>query len=247
MLGRLSKCRIFSLSRASWIQWRSPSLGVSGREASWDQVWVACCVRLSIICPPIPPSVPLVFVPTPVLLSLPLSLPPYPVSVFTSLSAPISILASLPSTPLRPSVATSLPSSLSLPLPFSHLCLPASFCLSTLFLSLSLSLRPASLLSSFSLSLPHSLLSYLTRQTDQWHFTRSLYFSLVCFWFFFCLDNCPYFNSFFRDMMRQMVKQMRAGREWRAAKIVPRRLFFLVEYLEHEVNNNLACLTSKQE
>lgn len=36
-------------------------------------------------------------------------------------------------------------------------------------------------------------------------------------WFFFCLDNCPYFISFFRDMMRQMVKHMRAGREWKAA------------------------------
>ena len=46
----------FFLSRASWIQWRSPSLGVSGREASWDQVWVVCCVFQSFVRPSFPPS-----------------------------------------------------------------------------------------------------------------------------------------------------------------------------------------------
>ena len=46
----------FFLSRASWIQWRSPSLGVSGREASWDQVWVACCVFRSFVHPSLLPG-----------------------------------------------------------------------------------------------------------------------------------------------------------------------------------------------
>ena len=63
----------------------------------------------------------------------------------------------------------------------------------------------------------HSLLPFLVQQTHQWHFTRSVYISLVCFWCFFCLDNCPYFSFFFRGIMRNMVEQMRTGREWRAA------------------------------
>ena len=231
-------------SRASWIQWRSPSLGVSGREASWDQVWVACCVRLSIICPPIPPSVPLVFVPTPVLLSLPLSLPPCPLSVFTSPSAPISIPPFLP--PCRPPlfVPQSLPHYRRLFLCPCHF--PISGCLLTLSLSLSV---PSSLVFSFSPSLTQlptrcslSLLNKLTNDISLAHCI-----SLVCFWFFFCQDNCPYLNSFFRDMMRQMVKQMRAGREWRAAsQDGSNTIVFVVEYLQHQVNNNLTCLTLKQ-
>ena len=67
----------FFLSRASWIQWRSPSLGVSGREASWDPVWVACCVFRSFVCLSVL-FVPPLFVPTSLLVSLsssPFSLP----------------------------------------------------------------------------------------------------------------------------------------------------------------------------
>ena len=152
-----------------------------------------------------------------------------------------SILASLPSTSLRPSVATSLPSSLSLPLPFSYLCLPLDpFSLSP-FLPRSFSpfLPPY--------PTPHSLLSFLTPQTDQWHFTRSLYISLVCFWLFFCwtiaLISIPFSETWCDKWWNRWGLE---ENEELPVKMVPTRLFFLVEYLQHRVNNSLACLTLKQ-
>ena len=151
---------------------------------------------------------------------------PISLSVLTSLLAPSPFLH-----PCRP--ASHLP--LSLPLSFVS-SLPSSF---YPHLSVLQSLGPylhalsvvvCSYFLLFYFSLPSYLSSSPYERMHQLHFTRPLRFSLVWFWFFVCLDNCLYFTSLFRDMMRKMVKQMRAGREWRADSqdgTVPLRLFSL--------------------
>ena len=62
---------------------------------------------------------------------------------------------------------------------------------------------------------PAALFPYSTNWPMTFH-SLTVYLSGL-FLVILLLDNSPYFNSLFRDMMRQMVKQMRAGREWRAA------------------------------
>ena len=148
----------FFLSRASWIQWRSPSLGVRGREAWWDQVWVACCVfrsfaRLSLLPSRLFSSL---------LLSFCSCIPSCPLSVFTSLLALVSItsiLAYLPSSSLHPSIATPF-----FPLPFFRLCLNLFLCLSIPWPILPLSVL-ASLHYSFSTSPPPLAPPFLTNSS----------------------------------------------------------------------------------
>ena len=159
--------------------------------------------------------------------------------------------------PLVVPISLSVLTSLLAPSPFVHPCLSASHLLPSFIASPSLSLLcpllftrispsfdpldPASTHSlSFSVHLfslsappppPRYLWSSPIERMHQLHFTRPFCFSLVWFWFFVCLDNCPYFTSLFRDMMRKMVKQMRAGREWRAdSQDGSNTIIFLVEY-----------------
>ena len=181
----------FVLCRASWIQRRSPSLGVSRREAWCHQVWVATLLLLF-------------------LRLRALSLPPSPFSLPSQLLSP-SLYPCLPPSfiSFRPSVATSLPSSHSFPLSFSFLCLPPSIC----------PLIPGTFsLCLFVPCPPFPTLSPLRHSTKSPMISHSLtVFLNGVILVFFCLENCPYF-PFFRDMMRKMLKQMRPEPEWRAAR-----------------------------
>ena len=208
MLGRLSKCHLipFCLELLEFSEERHPWESVEEKLHEIRYELLVVCFNHSLSNPPLVTSL---FVPTPVLLSLPpsLSLSLSPLRFHFPLSSRLhpSIFDYLPSTSVRPTVATSLPSSLYLPLPFARLSLPPSHCpsLSRSFLSLSTFLPR---------SFPPFLPSYRTRYPFPHSTNPPLTFHCVFLGFSFAWTTVR-ISCFFRDMMRQIVKQMRAGRE----------------------------------
>ena len=149
--------------------------------------------------------------------SVPVSLPaPSPFSLPPQLLSP-SLHSCLLAVHLSSSLSRYLTTVVSFFAPAIFPSLPSSFPLSLDPSSFSPFLPPS--FPPFLPPLPNSPLAALFPYSTNWPMTfhsLTVYLSGL-FLVILLLDNSPYFNSLFRDMMRQMVKQMRAGREWRAA------------------------------
>ena len=140
-----------------------------------------------------------------------------PLLVITSLPAPVSIPHSLPPCLPPSSITRSVPhyhllSFFAFHFPFSACLLPSVPRFPRPFPAPFV--RPCLLFFTLLLALPFP---YSTNSPIIFHsLTFSLFLTCVIL-VFFCFDNCYYFALFFRDMMRKIVKQMRTGRQWRAA------------------------------